>query len=83
MKAKKLIKQKIGQIISDKMQDTAVVLVETLVKHPIYKKYYKKHKKFKAHNPGNKFKEGDKVIIQETRPISKDKKWKIIDVVKQ
>jgi len=82
MENKKIIKQKQGIIVSDKMNQTAVVLVERLVKHPLYKKYYRRHKKFKAHNPNNQYKEGDKVIIAETRPISKEKSWIIIGKVK-
>ncbi len=78
MESKKINKKKVGIVVSDKMDKTAVVLVERLLKHPLYKKYYKKHKKFKAHNPDNKYKEGDKVIIQETRPLSKEKRWIIV-----
>ncbi len=78
MELKKINKKKVGIVVSDKMDKTAVVLVERLVKHPLYKKYYKKHKKFKAHNPDNKYKEGDRVIIQETRPLSKEKRWIIV-----
>ncbi len=67
-----------GVVVSDKMQQTAVVLVTRLKKNEKYQKYYKVSKKFKAHNENNAFKEGDKVVIQETRPISKDKCWRII-----
>jgi len=67
-----------GVVVSDKMQQTAVVLVTRLKKNEKYQKYYKVSKKFKAHNENNQFKEGDKVVIQETRPISKDKCWRII-----
>lgn len=67
-----------GVVVSDKMQDTAVVLVTRFVKHQKYKKYYKVSKKHKAHNPGNTAKVGDKVQMRETRPISKDKHFIII-----
>lgn len=78
----KIVKQKQGVVVSDKMDKTAVVRVERLIKHPLYKKYYKRHKKFKAHNPGNKYKVGDKVVIRETRPLSKQKRWVIIKKIK-
>lgn len=64
-----------GVVVSDKMDKTVVVLVERLKQHPRYKKRYKVHKKYKAHDPENKYKIGNKVVIQESRPISKDKKW--------
>jgi len=65
-------------VVSDKMTKTAVVKVERLKLHPKYRKYYRVSKKFKAENPENKYRMGDKVIIEATRPLSKDKKWKII-----
>jgi len=64
-----------GVVVSDKMQKTAVVEVTRLIKHPKYKKYFKSSKRFKAHDEENKYKEGDKVLIQETRPMSKEKRW--------
>lgn len=67
-----------GTIVSDKMQKTAVVEVLRLKKHPKYKKYFKVTKGFKAHNPENQYRVGDKVMIQETKPMSKDKRWMII-----
>ena len=67
-----------GVIVSDKMQKTAVVEILRLKKHPKYKKYYKVSKKFKAHNPENQYHIGDKVLMKETRPMSKDKRWIII-----
>lgn len=66
-----------GTIVSDKMQKTLVVEVERIRKHPIYKKRYKIHKKYKAHNEKGEYRIGDKVMIEECRPISKDKKWRI------
>lgn len=71
-------KIKIGTIVSDKMNQTAVVHVSRMVEHPLYHKRYRLSKRFKAHNPENQYKEGDKVVIEETRPLSKDKNWKII-----
>ncbi|HOQ15410.1 MAG TPA: 30S ribosomal protein S17 [Candidatus Paceibacterota bacterium] len=70
-----------GVIVSDKMNKTAVVEVEELKLHPKYRKYYRVSKKFKAHNPDNRFKEGEKVLIEETRPLSKEKRWSIIKKV--
>ncbi len=67
-----------GIVVSDKMDKTIVVLVESTKQHPRYKKRYRVFKKYKAHDPGNKYHVGDKVKIQESRPISKDKKWVVI-----
>jgi len=67
-----------GIIVSDKMNKTRVISVTRLKKHPRYKKYYKKTNKFKAHDENNEYKAGEKVIIEETRPLSKEKRWKII-----
>jgi small subunit ribosomal protein S17 len=71
-------KQLKGIIISDKLQKTVVVQVERLKEHTKYKKRYKVHKKYKAHDEKNQYKTGDNVIIEECRPLSKDKKWKVI-----
>ncbi|OGZ45920.1 MAG: 30S ribosomal protein S17 [Candidatus Ryanbacteria bacterium RIFCSPHIGHO2_02_FULL_45_13b] len=70
-----------GVVVSDRMTRTAVVLVIRLQKYPKYKKYYKVSKKFKAHDENDEYKVGDKVVIQETRPLSKDKRWKIVSRV--
>jgi small subunit ribosomal protein S17 len=70
-----------GKIISDKMDKTVVVAVTRLTQHPIYKKTIKKITKFKAHDGENKCKMGDIVSIVESRPLSKDKRWRILDVV--
>jgi len=67
-----------GIVVSDKMDKTVVVKVETIKKHPKYIKRYKSHKRYKGHDENNEFKVGDQVVIQETKPISKDKKWKVI-----
>ena len=68
-----------GTVVSDKMQDTAVVAVSRYVKHPKYKKYLKITKKYHAHNPGNTAKEGDTVTIRSCRPLSKTKHFEIIE----
>lgn len=67
-----------GVVVSDKMKDTVVVRVERYVKHPVYKKYQRISKKYKAHNPGNTAGLGSKVLIRECRPISKDKHFEVI-----
>ena len=80
MSREKLQKPKIlsGTVVSVKMKDTAVVLVERYEKHPKYEKFIKRRKKFKAHDMGNTAQLGDKVEIVETRPISKDKTFKLL-----
>jgi len=70
-----------GVVVSDKMNKTVVVSVSRFVKHPLYGKFYKVSKKYKAHDENNGSKIGDKVIIVETRPISKDKRFKVIRTV--
>ncbi len=67
-----------GEVVSDKMNKTRIVAVTRLKKHPRYQKYYKITRRFKAHDEKNEYRTGDKVVIEETRPISKDKFWKII-----
>lgn len=67
-----------GVVVSDKMQKTIVVSMVRLKKHPKYKKYFKVTKKFKVHDENNEYHIGDRVLIEETRPMSKDKRWKVI-----
>ena len=69
----------IGKIVSAKMKDTVVVLVERFTKHPKYGKFLKRQKKFKAHDAGNKHKEGEVVEIVEVKPISKDKTFMVLE----
>jgi len=71
-------KQLTGTIISNKMQKTVVVRVERLKEHPKYKRRYRVYKKYKAHDEKGEYKVGDKVLIEECRPISKEKKWRVI-----
>ncbi|TRZ82742.1 30S ribosomal protein S17 [bacterium] len=82
MKQKKQIENKLhkqlkGKIVSDKMNETAVIKVTVFKKHPIYKKRYKKSKKYLAHNINNQFKTGNEVVIESMRPLSKRKCWMI------
>ncbi len=71
-----------GKIVSDKMQKTRVVAVTRLVRHLRYNKFYKITNRFKAHDEKNEYKLGDEVIIQEIRPMSKDKRWTIVEKIK-
>lgn len=76
-------KTRVGHVVSDKMDKTVVVAVETFVKHPLYKKRVKNTVKFKAHDENNECGIGDKVKIMETRPLSKDKRWRLIEIVEK
>ena len=71
----------VGKVVSDKRAKTVTVLVERRVTHPLYAKVVKRSKKYHAHDEGNDFKPGDTVRIEETRPISKTKTWKVLDRV--
>ncbi|HXG21167.1 MAG TPA: 30S ribosomal protein S17 [Methylomirabilota bacterium] len=71
-----------GIVISDKMDKTVVVLVEQLVQHPSYKKYVRSKKKYKAHDPENRCRVGDQVSIVETRPLSREKRWRVQSILK-
>ncbi|MGD8192766.1 30S ribosomal protein S17 [Brevibacillus ginsengisoli] len=73
----------VGRVVSDKMDKTIVVLVETYKKHPLYGKRVKYSKKFKAHDENNTAKTGDIVEIMETRPLSKDKKFRLVKIVQE
>ncbi|WP_018131289.1 30S ribosomal protein S17 [Effusibacillus pohliae] len=76
-------KVRIGKVVSDKMDKTIVVAVEQAKKHPLYGKTIKVTKKFKAHDENNTAKIGDIVKIMETRPLSKDKRWRLVEVVEK
>ena len=78
-----LRKTMVGTVVSDKMDKTIVVAVETRVKHPIYKKTVKRTYKLKAHDEENSCKVGDTVKVMETRPLSKDKRWRVVEVVEK
>ena len=70
-----------GKVVSDSMDKTVVVEVERSKQHPKYKKRYQVHRKYKAHDEKNEIEEGDEVVIEETRPISKDKRWRVIEKI--
>lgn len=76
-------KVRIGKVVSDKMDKTIVVSVETYRKHPLYGKRVKYSKKFKVHDEENLAKQGDIVRIMETRPLSKDKRWRLVEIVEK
>jgi small subunit ribosomal protein S17 len=75
--------QKVGRVASDKMQKTIVVAVESLKRHRIYKRTYRYTTKFKAHDERNEARIGDIVRIEETRPLSKDKRWRLVEILKR
>jgi small subunit ribosomal protein S17 len=72
-----------GVVTSDKMDKTVVVTVERLEKHPVFEKYIRRRARFKAHDERNECKPGDKVLIRECRPISKDKSWRIVKILER
>jgi small subunit ribosomal protein S17 len=74
-------KTQIGVVVSDKMDKTVVVKVDRLVKHPVYNKYIKRSARYKAHDDDNSCKTGDRVLIVESRPLSKDKCWKVRQII--
>ncbi|MEN6412843.1 MAG: 30S ribosomal protein S17 [Veillonellales bacterium] len=76
-------KTRIGKIVSDKMEKTVVVAVERLVQHPLYKKAVKHTIKFKAHDETNESHVGDTVKLMETRPLSKDKRWRVVEIIEK
>ncbi|NLW22801.1 MAG: 30S ribosomal protein S17 [Tissierellia bacterium] len=76
-------KVRIGHVVSDKMDKTVVVAVETFVTHPIYKKQIKRTTKFKAHDENNECRVGDLVRIMETRPLSKEKRWRVVNIIER
>jgi small subunit ribosomal protein S17 len=76
-------KTRVGVVVSDKMQKTVVVAVERRVPHPVYGKMVTRTTKFKAHDEENASKVGDRVRIMETRPLSKDKRWRVVEIVER
>jgi small subunit ribosomal protein S17 len=72
-----------GVVVSDKMDKTVVVAVQRLVRHPKYRKYVRSRKRFKAHDEANECKVGDRVRISETRPLSRDKRWRVQVIVEK
>ncbi len=83
MEERNLRKTRTGKVVSDKMDKTITVAVEDHVKHPLYGKIVKKTYKLKAHDENNECKVGDTVKVMETRPISKDKRWRLVEIVEK
>ena len=83
MEERNLRKVRIGKVTSDKMDKTIVVSIEDHVKHPLYKKVVKKTYKLKAHDENNDCRIGDTVKVMETRPLSKDKRWRLVEVLER
>lgn len=73
----------VGTVVSDKMDKTVVVLVEKLVQHPKYPKYVRRRKRYKAHDSKNQCKVGDKVLIVESAPLSKEKRWRVKEILER
>ena len=83
MLKRNLRKTRIGVVVSNKMDKTAVVAVERRIQHPVYKKFIKRTTKFKAHDAKNECQIGDTVKIMETRPLSKTKRWRVMEIVEK
>ena len=76
-------KTRVGKVVSDRMDKTVVVSIERLVKHPTYGRYVRRRTKFKVHDEKNECQVGDLVRIRETRPLSKTKRWRLVEIVKR
>ncbi len=83
MSERNLRKTEVGRVVSDKMDKTIVVAIEDSVRHPLYKKIVKRTIKFKAHDENNEAGVGDRVRIMETRPLSKDKRWRLVEIIEK
>lgn len=83
MSERNLRKTRVGKVVSDKMDKTVVVAIEDNVKHPLYKKIIKNTIRLKAHDENNSCGVGDRVLIMETRPLSKDKNWRVVEIVEK
>ena len=78
-----LRKERVGIVVSDKMDKTVVVAINERVKHPLYKKFVSRTKKLKAHDENNECGIGDKVLVTETRPLSKEKCWRVAEIIEK
>ena len=83
MSERNLRKTRVGMVVSNKMDKTLVVAIRDNVKHPLYKKIIKNTVKFKAHDENNECRVGDRVLVMETRPLSKDKRWRVVEIVEK
>ena len=78
-----LRKTRTGKVVSDKMDKTVVVAIADHVQHPLYKKIVKRTVKLKAHDENNECRVGDRVLVMETRPLSKDKRWRVVEIIEK
>ena len=83
MAERNLRKTRVGRVVSDKMDKTGVVAIVDNVKHPLYKKIVKRTVRLKAHDENNACKVGDRVEVMETRPLSKDKRWRVVEIIEK
>ena len=83
MSERNLRKTRVGKVVSDKMDKTVVIAIEDNVKHPLYKKIIKNTIRLKAHDENNTCGVGDRVLIMETRPLSKDKRWRVVEIIEK
>ena len=83
MSERNLRKTRVGKVVSDKMDKTIVVAIEDNVKHPLYKKIIKNTIRLKAHDENNTCGIGDRVLVMETRPLSKDKRWRVVEIIEK
>jgi small subunit ribosomal protein S17 len=83
MKTRKMRRQVVGTIVSDKMDNSVVVQVERWIKHPLYKKYIRRRNKYMAHDQENTCQIGDRVLITESRPLSKVKRWRVSRIIEK
>ena len=83
MEERNLRKTRVGIVVSDKMDKTITVAIQDNVRHPLYNKIFKKTYKLKAHDENNECKIGDKVRVMETRPLSKDKRWRLVEIMER
>ena len=83
MAERNLRKTRVGMVVSDKMDKTVVVAIVDNVKHPLYKKIVKRTVRLKAHDENNACKVGDRVEVMETRPLSKDKRWRVVEIIEK
>ena len=81
--ARNLRKTRTGKVVSDKMDKTVVIAIADHVQHPLYKKIVKRTVKLKAHDENNECRIGDRVLVMETRPLSKDKRWRVVEIIEK
>jgi len=83
MKGRGIRKTMVGMVVSDRMEKTRVVVVQRLVKHPLYQKYIRRRSRYKVHDETNSCRVGDRVMIVETRPLSREKRWRVKEILER